>query len=61
MSEEKNIVGIDLEFKIAFKEAVDAEVGVSTLNKIENEIMDVCNKNNVVFKGGLGNFVRVSK
>ena len=34
--EEKNIVGIDLEFKIVFKEPVDAEVGVSTLNKIES-------------------------
>jgi len=58
MLEEKNIVGIDLEFKIAFKEPVDAEVGVSTLNKIENEIVDICNKNNVVFKGGMGSLKR---
>ena len=58
MLEEKNIVGIDLEFKIVFKEPVDAEVGVSTLNKIENEIVDICNKNNVVFKGGMGSLKR---
>lgn len=54
---EKNIFGINLKFKIEFNELVTREEGISTLNKIENEILALCKKNNANIKDGIGNLI----
>ena len=49
------------QFELEFTEAVDREAGIVILNKIENEIVELCKRNNAIFKNGLGNFKRGDK
>lgn len=58
---DKNIVGIELNFEIAFKELIDSEYGIPILNKIESEVIELCNRNGIIFKGGLGSFKKEQK
>lgn len=55
---EKDVIGINFKFEIEFNENVDREEGISILNKMENEIVELCKKNNAIFKNGISNFKR---
>ena len=58
---EKDVIGINFKFEIEFKEAVDREEGIVILNKMENEIVELCKRNNANFKNGINNFKREVK
>lgn len=55
---EKDVIGINFKFEIEFNENVDREECISILNKMENEIVELCKKNNAIFKNGISNFKR---
>ena len=55
---EKDVIGINFKFEIEFKNTVDREEGIVILNKMENEIVELCKKNNAIFKNGISNFKR---
>ena len=55
--EEKNVVGINLKFESKFNDKITREEAVSILNKLENQIVELCKDNNALFTNGLGNFI----
>ena len=54
----KDVIGINFKFEIEFKDNVDREEGIVILNKMENEIVELCKRNNATFKNGISNFKR---
>lgn len=53
----KYVIGINFKFEIEFKESIDREEGLVILNKMENEIVELCKRNNAIFKNGIGNLI----
>ena len=55
--QERNIVGLNLKFEAKFNDKITREEAISILNKLENEIVELCKDNNALFTNGLGNFI----
>ena len=55
--EEKNVVGLNLKFEAKFNDKITREEAISILNKLENEIVELCKDNSALFTNGLGNFI----